>query len=63
MSVTAWVTLDEASEHFSVSRDTLRRMISRGEVEAKRFGPRLIRVNLSSIEAAGRPLRFVEGAA
>lgn len=56
-----WVPIDQASEYFSLSHDTVRRMISRGEIEAKRFGPRLIRVNLESIEAAATPLQYVSG--
>jgi excisionase family DNA binding protein len=59
--VPCWGTLDDASEKFKLSKDTIRRMITRGEIEAKRFGPRLIRVNLTSIESAGRPLQYVGG--
>ena len=58
-----WGTIADASERFKLSTDTIRRMISRGEIEAKRFGPRLIRVNLASIEAAGKPLQYVGGGA
>ncbi|WP_168429353.1 excisionase family DNA-binding protein [Microbacterium sp. K24] len=53
--------MDDASEQFKLSKDTIRRMITRGEIEAKRFGPRLIRVNLTSIESAGRPLQYLGG--
>lgn len=56
-----WGTMDDASEQFKLSKDTIRRMITRGEIEAKRFGPRLIRVNLTSIESAGRPLQYLGG--
>lgn len=51
-----WCSIQEAADHFSVSPDTIRRMISRGEIEARRFGPRLIRVHLGSILTAARPL-------
>lgn len=51
-----WGTIQDAAQHYSLSTDTIRRMISRGEIEAKRFGPKLIRVNLESIEAAARPI-------
>lgn len=61
--VPSWGTLDDASEQFKLSKDTIRRMITRGEIEAKRFGPRLIRVNLTSVEAAGRPLQYLGGEA
>ena len=56
-----WVPIPEAAEHFSLSPDTVRRMIARGEIEARRFGRRLIRVKLDSIEAAGRPLQRAGG--
>lgn len=62
-SLPCWGTMDDASEQFKLSKDTIRRMIARGEIEAKRFGPRLIRVNLSSIESAGRPLQYLGGEA
>lgn len=57
-----WVPIDQAAEHFSFSPDTVRRMISRGEIEGRRFGPRLIRVRLDEIENAGRPLCVGGGA-
>lgn len=56
-----WVTLARAADHFDVSPDTIRRMISRGEVEARRFGPRLIRVRIPDVIAAARPLSYVGG--
>ena len=67
MSNPTWVPISEASARFSLHPDTIRRMISRGEIEAKRFGPKVIRVNLGSVEAAATPLalhvnRIVEGA-
>ncbi len=62
MSTPEWVSLATAAERFDLSIETLRRMISRGEIEARRFGPRLIRVNLASIEAAAEPLGVEDGA-
>lgn len=56
-----WVTLDDAAAHFNVSRATIRRMITRGEVEARRFGPRLVRVRIPDVVAAARPLQYVGG--
>lgn len=58
--VSEWDTISEAAKRFKLSPDTIRRMITRGEIEARRFGPRLIRVNLASIEAAGRPLQYID---
>ena len=58
---TPWVTIELAAKHYSVSPDTIRRMITRGEIEGRRFGPRLIRVQIPSILTAARPLQFVGG--
>jgi excisionase family DNA binding protein len=54
-----WGTIQDAAETYKVSEDTIRRMITRGEIDARRFGPRLIRVNLDSIIAAAQPLAAV----
>lgn len=54
-----YVSLSVAAEHFSVSEKTLRRMIARAEIPARRLGrgPRAsIRVRLSEIEAAMYPM-------
>ncbi len=56
-----WDTIAAAAEHFKLSQDTIRRMISRGEIEARRFGPRLIRVNFASIIQNARPLQYAGG--
>ncbi|MBN7792517.1 helix-turn-helix transcriptional regulator [Microbacterium esteraromaticum] len=48
-SLTGWATMNQAAAALGVSRDTIRRMIERGEVYAERIGPRLVRVDLSSI--------------
>ncbi len=56
-----WVPLSEAADYYKVSTDTIRRMATRGEIEARRFGPRLIRVRLLDIEAASRPVQFIGG--
>lgn len=57
-----WVTIALAAEFFAVSEKTIRRRISDGSIEARRFGPRLIRVNLTSLASAGRPLLLGGGA-
>lgn len=44
-----WCTIAQAASALGVSRDTIRRMIARGEVYAERLGPRLVRVDLGSI--------------
>lgn len=54
-----FVSLAVAAEHFSVSEKTLRRMISRAEIPARRLGrgPRAaIRLKISEVEAAMYPI-------
>lgn len=53
---TDWGTIAEAAKRRQVSADTIRRMIARGEIVAERFGARLIRVDLNSVETAGRKI-------
>lgn len=53
-----WGTMEDAAAEIRVDKATIRRMITRGEIEAKRFGPRLIRVNISSLLRAGRDLQW-----
>jgi len=55
----AWVSIEAAAAHFDLSISTVRRMVARGEIEARRFGPRLIRVNLESIVEYASPLAVV----
>lgn len=54
-----YVSLSVAAEHFAVSEKTLRRMIARQEIPAKRLGrgPRAaIRLKISEVEAAMFPM-------
>lgn len=57
-----WGTVQDAADRYKVSTRTIRRMIARGQIEAQRFGPRLIRVNLESLQQAGCSLQHVVGA-
>jgi excisionase family DNA binding protein len=45
------VSIAAAAEHYGVSRQTVRRWISRGKITAYRVEPRLIPVDLEEIEA------------
>jgi excisionase family DNA binding protein len=45
------VSIAAAAEHYGVSRQTVRRWISRRKITAYRVEPRLIRVDLDEIEA------------
>lgn len=53
----------EAAAILGVSAKTIRRRITDGTVKAKRFGPRLIKVYLPSLEQSGRSLQYIGGEA
>ncbi|GAA1962597.1 excisionase family DNA-binding protein [Microbacterium aquimaris] len=48
--LTGWCTISQAASALDVSRDTVRRWIVSGDLYAERLGPRLIRVDLGSVE-------------
>lgn len=48
---TEMVPLAVAAESYSISKKTLRRRISEGQLPAYRLGPRQVRVKLSDVEA------------
>lgn len=50
-----WATIERAAEHYGVSRSSIRRWIDAGLIHAERMGPRLIRVDLYSLQ--GQALR------
>lgn len=52
----AWGTLDQAAEMMGVSTKTIRRMLVAGDIRGVKFGPRLVRVWMPSIEQAAIPL-------
>jgi excisionase family DNA binding protein len=58
-----WGTLSQAADRLQVSVKTVRRMISRGEIRANRISPRLIRVDLRSLDSVGQPMQYGGGAA
>jgi len=53
-----WATLREAAEYYSVTDRTIRNWIADGRVAAVRVGPKLIRVDITSLENAQRPLQI-----
>jgi excisionase family DNA binding protein len=58
-----WGTVDQAATLLGVSTKTIRRRIADGSVDARRFGPRLIRVDLNRLIDSGRPLAYFGNAA
>ena len=51
-----WVSIRDAAEQLQCSTKTVRRWITQGRIEAKRFGPKLIRVNVASLDNLGDSL-------
>lgn len=58
-----WLTIPETAEVLKLSERTVRRMISSGEIDARRLGSRSVRVNAASLLPAnvGKPLAFQVG--
>lgn len=50
-----WISQQEAAAKLSCSVDHVRRLVRRGELDARRFG-RIIRIRATSLEHAGMPL-------
>lgn len=51
-----WLTIEQTAELLQLSAKTVRRMISRGELDARRIGPRLIRVRNFEYDEIGREM-------
>lgn len=58
MRTTELCSVQEAAAYFKVTDRTIRRWISTGEIQAERFGPRLVRVDISSMRS--QPLQVTE---
>lgn len=52
----ALLTLSETADALSTSVQTVRRMISRGDLPAYRYGPRLIRIDADDLRALRTPV-------
>ena len=55
-SMPKWLAIKKAAEHLDISDKTVRRMIARGDLKARRIGKRLLRVDRDSLLAHGRPV-------
>ena len=45
-----WISVQECATRFDVRDKTVRRWIAAGLVDARRFGPKLIRIDAASVE-------------
>lgn len=50
-----YCTIDEAARYWACSRDTIRRLIRSGDLEARKLG-KSVRVSVASLEAMGKPM-------
>lgn len=50
------VSIAQAADSIGVSPKTIRRAIARGEIQARRLGARMIRIDADSLAAWGRPI-------
>lgn len=53
------MSIAEAAAYLSVSVPTVRRMIQRGELPARRLSPQVIRVRVSDLETLGEPVAHI----
>ena len=51
-----FITVAETAQRLGLSVPTVRRMIARGEIPARRFGKRTLRVPVEALAAVGRPV-------
>jgi len=50
------LTIQQAADRYQVSTSTIRRAIRNREIDAQRFGPRLVRIPAEALERRFRPL-------
>ena len=58
---TNWGSISGAAQRKNISIPTMRRYIAQGLVYAERVGPKLIRVDLNSVDALGTPMQAAGG--
>ncbi|MGK0721937.1 helix-turn-helix domain-containing protein [Leucobacter sp. W1478] len=51
-----YISISEAARRINLCTKTVRRMISRGELPARRFGKRIIRIPADALDDLGRPI-------
>lgn len=60
IAIVQWPTIQQTAELLQTSTKTIRRRIADGTIDARRVGPRLIRVNPESLANLGTPLQYQE---
>ena len=54
-----WIFIKEAATRLCVHHQTIRDWIREGRIDARRFGPKLIRIDAASLDAMGEPITWV----
>lgn len=62
-SAHAWASIDQVAEYLQVSKDTVRRMIAREDIQARRFGPKIIRIDMNQLYDSSAPVTLTESSA
>lgn len=52
-----YLSVAEAASALSVSTKTVRRLIARGDLPAKRIGSRMIRIAIAALDGLGRDMQ------
>lgn len=58
--VRRWFTQREAAEYLGVTDRTIRNMIRRGDLSARRLGKRAVRIDVADLDKALRPIPTVK---
>lgn len=53
-----YLTVTEVAELYGVSEKTVRNWISEGKLEARRIGPRIIRIEAGSLHMLSEPVQY-----
>lgn len=53
-----YLTVTEVAELYGVSEKTVRNWISEGKLEARRIGPRIIRIEAGSLHLLSEPVQY-----
>lgn len=51
-----YITINQAASALAVSTKTIRRMIARGDLPAKRIGTQIVRIPADALDSLGRDL-------
>ena len=51
-----WYSIREAADYYGVNPWTIRKMIDKGELKARRISERVIRINARDLAKAGKPV-------